>query len=67
MVFLYKFLKKPVYMAETTFVIDSGSESSSGQFSSIASIVGVNLNALSDASSLFQTDNIIESARWAAA
>lgn len=59
--FAYQMLKKTDYTAQTTFVleVDSGS-GFGGQLSSIASLAGVNLGALTESSSVFQIDNIIE-------
>ena len=55
----YFLIRSPIYTAETTFVVQSGS-GSSDNISSLASVVGINLNALSDESTLFQEDNILE-------
>lgn len=53
-------LKKPVYVAETTFVLEESDGGGIGQISGIASLVGVNLGSLGGSSGLFQGDNIIE-------
>ncbi|MFZ9046679.1 MAG: exopolysaccharide biosynthesis protein [Cyclobacteriaceae bacterium] len=55
----YLYFKRPVYTAETTFVLQS-SGGGGENISSLASVVGINLNALSDESTLFQEDNILE-------
>ena len=56
----YNYFKSPVYTARTSFVLDNNSESGLGQFSSLASLAGVNLNSFSGGSALFQIDNIQE-------
>lgn len=53
-------LKKPVFHAETSFVLEEGDGSSLGQMSGLASLVGVNLGSLGSTSGLFQGDNIME-------
>ncbi|EOZ92022.1 lipopolysaccharide biosynthesis protein [Indibacter alkaliphilus LW1] len=53
-------LKKPVYHAETTFVLEESDMSGLGQMSGLASLVGVNLGSLGSSSGLFQGDNIME-------
>lgn len=55
----YFLLRAPLYTAETTFVVQSSS-GSSDNISSLAGVVGINLNALSEESTLFQEDNILE-------
>jgi hypothetical protein len=57
---LVSFLKKPVYHAETTFVLEENDMSGMGQMSGLASLIGVNLGSIGPASGLFQGDNIIE-------
>ncbi|TVP51363.1 MAG: exopolysaccharide biosynthesis protein [Mongoliibacter sp.] len=57
---LASILKKPVYHAETTFVLEESDMSGLGQMSGLASLVGVNIGSLSSASGLFQGDNIME-------
>jgi len=57
----YSILKKPVYRAETTFVLEDGSPGGGGllsQYSGLASLAGVDLNA--NGGSIFQGDNLIE-------
>ncbi|MFY0593258.1 exopolysaccharide biosynthesis protein [Roseivirga sp.] len=57
----YKSLKPTVYTAETSFVLETDNGSGiGGQLSSLASLAGVNVGALTESSSLFQLDNIIE-------
>lgn len=56
--FLYAKFNKPVYIATTTFVLEAGESSSSlGQYSGIASMVGIDLGG---GGGLFQGDNILE-------
>ncbi|MFD2203704.1 exopolysaccharide biosynthesis protein [Shivajiella indica] len=57
---LTSFLKKPVYHAETTFVLEESDMSSLGQMSGLASLIGVNLGSIGSTSGLFQGDNIME-------
>ena len=53
-------LKRPVFVAASTFVIeDTEKMSGLGQFAGLASIVGLDLS-LSDAGGIFQGDNILE-------
>ncbi|GGC38974.1 hypothetical protein GCM10011386_33850 [Parapedobacter defluvii] len=56
---LYAFLKTPQYTATTTFVLEGG-ESKGGlaQYAGMAAMVGIDLG--SNASGLFQGDNILE-------
>lgn len=59
--FAYQMLKKTNYTAQTTFVLESDAAGGlGGQLSSLASLTGVNLGALSEGSGVFQIDNIIE-------
>jgi hypothetical protein len=53
-------LKKPVYHAETTFVLEESDMSGINQMSGLASLVGVNLGSIGSTSGLFQGDNIME-------
>ena len=57
---LISILKKPVYNAETTFVLEEGNSGGIGQMSGLASLVGVNLGSIDGGSGLFQGDNIME-------
>jgi len=52
--------KKPVFHAETTFVLEEGNGAGIGQVSGLASLAGVNLGSLGSTSGLFQGDNIME-------
>jgi hypothetical protein len=56
----YQKLRKINYTAETTFVLESDSGGGIGQLGSLASLAGVNIGSLSESSTLFQIDNIIE-------
>lgn len=57
--FIYSSLKRPVYTASCTFVLDaSKSGGALGQYAGLASMMGVNLSGSS--SSIFQSDNILE-------
>src|SRR5690606_31003299 len=53
-------IKKPVYTAETSFVLEETNMSGMGSMSGIASLLGVNLGSLGSGSGLFQGDNIME-------
>lgn len=54
----YAFLKKTTYTAECTFVLQEGGEQGSlGQYSALASMVGLDVGGTSG---LFQGDNIVE-------
>jgi uncharacterized protein involved in exopolysaccharide biosynthesis len=54
----YSILKKPVYTAISTFVLEDGSKLGSlGQYAGLASLAGIDLNSNSG---LFQGDNILE-------
>lgn len=57
---LASFIKKPVYTAETTFVLEETSLGGMGNMSGIASLLGVNLGSLGTGNGLFQGDNIME-------
>lgn len=57
---LYSVFKRPVYHADTTFVLEEGTLPNLGQMSGIASLLGVNLGGLGGNSGLFQGDNIME-------
>lgn len=58
--FAYQTFKKTEYTAETKFVLETETGSGLGQFSSLASLAGVNLGSLTESSNLFQIDNIVE-------
>jgi hypothetical protein len=53
-------LKKPVFHADTTFVLEEADAGGMGQMSGLASLVGVNIGSLGGTSGLFQGDNIME-------
>lgn len=54
----YSFIKKPVYTAETTFVLEEESKGGLGAYAGLASMVGIDLGGGSNG--IFQGDNIIE-------
>lgn len=57
--FAYAYLKKPVYTATTTFVLEAGESSGGlGQYANIASMVGLDLGV--NGGGMFEGDNIIE-------
>jgi len=58
--FTYQTVKKVKYTAETRFVLETESGGGLGNISSLASLAGVNLGSLTESSSLFQLDNIVE-------
>jgi uncharacterized protein involved in exopolysaccharide biosynthesis len=56
----YAIIKKPLYIASSTFVIDDGSKSGGlGQFAGLASIAGIDVGG-SGGGGIFQNDNILE-------
>lgn len=57
----YGYLKKPVYVATTTFVLENGESGGGGlsQYMGIASMMGIDLGG-SGGGGIFQGDNIIE-------
>lgn len=57
---LVSILKKPVFHAETSFVLEENDGAGISQMSGLASLVGVNLGSLGSTSGLFQGDNIME-------
>lgn len=58
---LVSIFKKPVFHAETSFVLEDGDAGGMGQMSGLASLVGVNLGSLGGGTNgLFQGDNIME-------
>ncbi len=57
---LYSIFTKPVFHAETSFVLEEGDSAGRGQMAGLASLVGVNLGSLGGTSGLFQGDNIME-------
>lgn len=55
----YAFIKKPIYTAETTFVLEEGENSGGlGQYAGLASMVGVDLSG--SGGGIFKGDNILE-------
>jgi hypothetical protein len=54
------YVKKPVYTAETTFVLEESDMSGLGNFSGIASMLGINIGGMGAESGLFKGDNIME-------
>lgn len=57
---LVSILKKPIFHAETSFVLEDGDGRGAGQMSGLASAVGINLGALGSTNGLFQGENILE-------
>jgi hypothetical protein len=58
---LASILKKPVYHAETTFVLEESDMGGLNQMSGLASLLGINIGSLGGSSSgIFQGDNILE-------
>jgi uncharacterized protein involved in exopolysaccharide biosynthesis len=57
--FGYAFIKKPVYTATTTFVLESGDKGGGlGQYAGVASMMGIDLGGVGGG--IFQGDNILE-------
>jgi len=58
---LASIIKKPVYHAETTFVLEESDMGGLNQMSGLASLLGINIGSLGGSSSgIFQGDNILE-------
>lgn len=58
---LVAMIKKPVYTAETSFVLEeTNAMGGMGGMSGIASLLGINLGSLGSANGLFQGENILE-------
>ncbi|MBB6502396.1 lipopolysaccharide biosynthesis protein [Pedobacter cryoconitis] len=56
----YAYIKKPVYIARTSFVLeDAGKGGAMGQYGALASMAGIDLGG-SGGSGIFQGDNILE-------
>jgi hypothetical protein len=53
-------IKKPVYLAETTFVLEESDIGGLGGLTGLASVVGLNIGSLGAESGLFSGDNIME-------
>lgn len=57
--FYYAKLKKPLYMATTTFVLEAGEQGGNlGQYAGMAAMVGINLGG--SEGGIFQGDNLLE-------
>lgn len=58
----YSFIKKPVYTATTTFVLEESDKAGGlGQYAGIASMVGIDIGSLAGGGGgIFQGDNILE-------
>ncbi|WP_366483452.1 exopolysaccharide biosynthesis protein [Cyclobacterium sp.] len=57
---LVALVKKPVYHADTTFVLEQSDMAGLGNISGIASMLGLNLGSIGSESGLFKGDNIME-------
>jgi hypothetical protein len=57
---LVSIFKKPIFHAQTSFVLEEEGGRGMGQMSGLTSLVGVNLGSLGSSSGLFQGDNIME-------
>lgn len=57
---LVSILKKPVYHADTTFVLEQSDMGGMGNISGLASMLGINLGSIGGESGLFKGDNIME-------
>ncbi len=57
---LASFIKKPVYTAETSFVLEETNMGGMGNMSGVASLLGINIGSLGSGNGLFQGDNIME-------
>ncbi|SMD42141.1 Uncharacterized protein involved in exopolysaccharide biosynthesis [Aquiflexum balticum DSM 16537] len=57
---LVSILKKPIYHAETTFVLEESDMEGIGQMSGLASLLGINIGSIGSSSGIFQGDNIME-------
>ena len=59
---IYAFIKKPVYTATCTFVLDESKSSGGGlsQVAGLASLAGIDLGGAAGAGGVFQGDNIME-------
>lgn len=53
----YSLFKKPTYTAVCTFVLEDSKQGGLGQYSGLASLVGINVNS---SSGIFEGDNILE-------
>src|SRR5690554_2988569 len=57
---LVSIIKKPVYTAESSFVLEETNTGGLSNMSGIASLLGVNFGSLGSGNGLFQGDNIME-------
>lgn len=57
---MVSFLKKPVYHADTTFVLEQSEMGGLGNISGIASMLGINFGSIASDNGLFRGDNIME-------
>ncbi|MEX2593006.1 MAG: exopolysaccharide biosynthesis protein [Anditalea sp.] len=57
---LASIIKKPVYTAETSFVLEETNLGGIGNMSGIASLLGLDIGSLGSGSGLFEGDNIME-------
>ncbi|GAB3018253.1 hypothetical protein GCM10027284_41690 [Cyclobacterium sediminis] len=53
-------LKKPIYHADTTFVLEQSGMGGMGNISGLASMLGINIGSIGGESGLFTGDNIME-------
>jgi hypothetical protein len=54
----YAFIAKPVYVAESSFVLDETATGGLGQYASLAALAGISMNT--ESNGLFASNNIIE-------
>lgn len=56
----YAFIKKPVYLARVSFVIEENKQNAGGLFSALAGQIGMDLSSLSGISGVLAGDNVLE-------
>lgn len=57
----YSILKKPLYVANCTFVVEEGNRSGgSGQYSGLAALAGIDMGGIGGSSGMFNGENIFE-------
>ena len=56
----YSLIRRPIYSAETTFVLETGGPDLGGGLGSLASLAGFDISGIAGGSPLFQNENIIE-------
>lgn len=56
---VYSIVKKPVYTAESTFVLEDGAKGGLGQYAGVASLMGIDIGG-GDNNGLFSGENILE-------